>query len=41
VRETDAWRAGSLQNTPAQLRGRPEAVEALTDELRAVDGRTT
>jgi uncharacterized protein (TIGR02246 family) len=41
VRETGAWRAGSLQNTPAQLHGRPEAVRALTDELRAADGHTT
>jgi uncharacterized protein (TIGR02246 family) len=41
VWETGAWRAGSLQNTPAQLHGRPEAVEALTDELRAAEGHTT
>ena len=35
VREGDAWRVRSLQNTPAELHGRPEAVEALTEELRA------
>jgi uncharacterized protein (TIGR02246 family) len=34
VREGDAWRARSLQNTPAELHGQPEAVEALTVELR-------
>jgi uncharacterized protein (TIGR02246 family) len=36
VREGDAWRVRSLQNTPAELHGRPEAIEALTDELRVV-----
>ena len=41
VRETGAWLAGSLQNTPALLHGRPEAIEALTDELRAADSHTT
>jgi uncharacterized protein (TIGR02246 family) len=33
------WRAVSLQNTPAQLDGRPELVDALTEELRAAIGR--
>jgi uncharacterized protein (TIGR02246 family) len=41
VCETGDWRAGSLQNTPAQMHGRPEAVEALTDELRAADRDAT
>jgi uncharacterized protein (TIGR02246 family) len=36
VRDGDRWRAVSFQNTPAQLHGRPEAVDALTEELRAV-----
>ena len=35
TRDGDRWRAVSFQNTPAQLHGRPEAVDALTDELRA------
>jgi hypothetical protein len=35
MREHDGWRARSLQNTPAELHGRPEALEALTKELRA------
>jgi uncharacterized protein (TIGR02246 family) len=30
------WRAVSFQNTPVQLHGRPEVVDALTEELRAV-----
>ena len=29
------WRIALFQNTPAQFHGRPEAAEALTDELRA------
>lgn len=33
--EHGQWRALSFQNTPAQLHGRPEAVDSLTDELRA------
>ena len=33
------WRAVSLQNTPAQLHGRPDLVDALTEELRAAIGR--
>lgn len=34
-RDSDRWRAVSFQNTPARLHGRPEAVDALTEELRA------
>jgi uncharacterized protein (TIGR02246 family) len=35
TRTNDEWRAVLFQNTPAQLHGRPEAVEALTEELRS------
>jgi uncharacterized protein (TIGR02246 family) len=35
-REDAAWRVMLFQNTPAQFHGRPEAVEALTNELRAL-----
>ncbi len=35
TRADDEWRAVSFQTTPAQLHGRPEAVEALTEELRS------
>ena len=35
-RDDGRWRAVSLQNTPAQMHGRPEAVDALTEELRAL-----
>jgi uncharacterized protein (TIGR02246 family) len=35
VRSEDGWHAEAFQNTPARLDGRPEALEALTDELRA------
>ncbi|MDB5036118.1 MAG: hypothetical protein JWQ98_3359 [Chlorobi bacterium] len=34
VEENGAWRIALLQNTPAAFHGRPEAVEALTGELR-------
>ena len=34
VRSADHWRIALYQNTPAQFHGRPEAVAALTDELR-------
>ena len=34
-RDSDRWRAVSFQNTPAQLDGQPEAIDALTQELRA------
>jgi hypothetical protein len=33
-RQEGAWRIGSLQNTPATFHARPEAVAALTEELR-------
>lgn len=36
VEADGAWRAAHLQTTPAAFHGRPEAVEALTTELRAV-----
>jgi uncharacterized protein (TIGR02246 family) len=35
VRDGSGWRAAAFQNTPARLDGRPEAVETMTDELRA------
>jgi uncharacterized protein (TIGR02246 family) len=35
VRDDSGWRAAAFQNTPARLDGRPEAVEAMTEELRA------
>jgi uncharacterized protein (TIGR02246 family) len=34
-RENGGWRVVLYQNTPAQYHGRPEAVKALTEELRA------
>jgi uncharacterized protein (TIGR02246 family) len=34
-RQGGQWRIALFQNTPAQFHGRPEAAEALTDELRA------
>ena len=34
VERDDEWRAVLYQNTPAQLHGRPELVESLTEELR-------
>jgi uncharacterized protein (TIGR02246 family) len=34
VKQGDQWRIAHYQNTPAQFHGRPEAVEALTNELR-------
>jgi uncharacterized protein (TIGR02246 family) len=34
VRGDGGWRGEAFQNTPARLDGRPEALEALTDELR-------
>ena len=36
TRRDDDWRITLLQNTPAQYHGRPEAVAALTAELRAL-----
>ena len=35
VATSDAWRVAHLQSTPAAFHGRPEAVDALSDELRA------
>jgi uncharacterized protein (TIGR02246 family) len=35
-REGAAWRIALFQNTPAQFHGRPEAADALTNELRAL-----
>ena len=36
VRSSGGWRAALLQSTPAALHGRPELVQALTDELSAL-----
>jgi uncharacterized protein (TIGR02246 family) len=38
IRDDSGWRAAAFQNTPARLDGRPEAVEAMTEELRAARG---
>jgi uncharacterized protein (TIGR02246 family) len=35
VKESDGWRIALMQTTPAAFHGRPEASEALTEELRA------
>jgi hypothetical protein len=35
IRDDSGWRAAAFQNTPARLDGRPEAVKAMTGELRA------
>jgi uncharacterized protein (TIGR02246 family) len=34
TKQDESWRVALYQNTPAQFHGRPEAVKALTDELR-------
>jgi len=34
ARQDSGWRIVLFQNTPAQLHGRPDLAEALTDELR-------
>jgi uncharacterized protein (TIGR02246 family) len=34
-KEGDGWRIALFQNTPARLDGRPEAVAAMSNELRA------
>ena len=34
TRQDGQWRIAVFQNTPAQFHGRPELVEALTEELR-------
>jgi uncharacterized protein (TIGR02246 family) len=36
VETPDGWLAAHLQTTPAAFHGRPEAVDDLTEELRAV-----
>jgi uncharacterized protein (TIGR02246 family) len=36
VNRAGEWHIALLQNTPAQFHGRPEMVEALTQELRAL-----
>jgi uncharacterized protein (TIGR02246 family) len=36
VRHDQAWRIALFQNTPAQFHGRPDLVQQLTDELRAL-----
>jgi uncharacterized protein (TIGR02246 family) len=38
VRRDGEWKVALYQNTPAQLHGRPELVEAMTDELRRALG---
>ncbi len=34
VKSDDRWRIAVFQNTPAQFHGRPELVQAMTEELR-------
>jgi uncharacterized protein (TIGR02246 family) len=36
TKQDGAWRVESFQNTPAAFHGRPELVEQMTQELRAV-----
>lgn len=36
VRHAGTWRIALYQNTPAQFHGRPELVQQMTDELRAL-----
>ena len=36
TRHAGKWHIASLQNTPAQLHGRPELVQQMTEELRQV-----
>ena len=38
-KQGDGWRIALFQNTPAQFHGRLEAVEALTEELQALNQR--
>lgn len=38
--ETEHWQIQLFQNTPAQYHGRPEQVEAHTEELRQVRARS-
>jgi uncharacterized protein (TIGR02246 family) len=39
IKHESVWRIALYQNTPAQLHGRPELVQRLTDELRATRQR--
>lgn len=39
TRHNGEWRIASLQNTPAQLHGRPELVQQMTEELREANER--
>jgi uncharacterized protein (TIGR02246 family) len=34
VRQSETWKIALFQNTPAQFHGRPQAVDAMTKELR-------
>jgi uncharacterized protein (TIGR02246 family) len=36
TRQGDEWRIALFHNTPAQFHGRPELVQALTEELRQI-----
>ena len=36
IKRDDVWRIALFQTTPAQLHGRPELVEQMTEELREV-----
>lgn len=36
INKTGTWRIQLFQNTPAQFHGRPELVEQMTEELRAL-----
>jgi uncharacterized protein (TIGR02246 family) len=38
-RQGDGWRIALFQNTPARFDGRPEAVNAMSDELKAAAQR--
>ena len=38
-KDGDDWRVVLFQNTPAAYDGRPELVEAMTDELRSVEAQ--
>lgn len=40
VQRAEGWRIALFQNTPAAFHGRPEAVEALTEELRQARRRS-
>jgi uncharacterized protein (TIGR02246 family) len=40
LQRAEGWRIALFQNTPAALHGRPEAAEALTEELRQARRRS-